>query len=252
LVGYVAAEERLVTGILVTGTPARPVLYVTSSDPRSQVDKVDTNSGILSRLTLTRSGWERVDLVRGLPRSKADHATNGMALSPDGKTLYVAQGSNTNMGGPFVTSFLPEYALSGAILAIDLVTIGDEMYELPTLDDDSRAGVADENDPFGGNGGKNQARVLTDGPVQIHAPGYRNPYDVLVTTKGRLPHDPERPGCRLGRRTRERGHRGAMLARSAERRRAGARHTAPDRAAGRIRRTSESDSGEPWQHLQRR
>ena len=187
LVGYVAVEERLVTGILVTGTPARPVLYATSSDPRMGVDKADSNSGIVSRLTWTGSEWVRVDLVRGLPRSRTDHATNGMALSGDGGTLYVAQGSNTNLGGLAEHSrFLPEYALAGAILAIDLRRIGDETYDLPTLDDDSRSGVEDGSDPFGGNGGKNQARVLADGPVQIHAPGFRNSYDVLLTTQGRL------------------------------------------------------------------
>jgi len=187
LAGYAAAEERLVTGILVTGTPARPVLYVTSSDPRAEVDTLDTNSGVVSRLTWTGSGWEKLDLVRGLPRSRADHATNGMALSSDGATLYVAQGSNTNKGG--LSSrfrFLPEYALSGAILRIDLRRIGNQTYDLLTLDDDSRAGVRDENDPFGGNGGKNQARLIPDGPVQIYAPGFRNSYDVLVTTRGRL------------------------------------------------------------------
>ena len=122
-----------------------------------------------------------------------------MALSPDGRTLYVAQGSNTNMGGLALRSrFLPEYAFSAAILAIDLRRIGDETYDLPTLDDDSRAGVTDENDPFGGNGGKNQARVVTDGPVQIHAPGFRNSYDVLMTTKGRLYTIQNGPGAGFG------------------------------------------------------
>src|SRR3990170_1279197 len=77
---YSAATERLVTGILVTGTAARPVLYVTSSDPRmgaaTRRDRsLDTNSGIVSRLTWTGGEWQRVDLVRWLPRSRQDHAT---------------------------------------------------------------------------------------------------------------------------------------------------------------------------------
>jgi len=62
--------ERQVTGILVTGTVANPVLYVTSSDPRiatyTDLD-VDTNSGILSKLTWNGSSWDKVDLIRGLP-----------------------------------------------------------------------------------------------------------------------------------------------------------------------------------------
>ncbi|HEU0304886.1 MAG TPA: kelch repeat-containing protein [Gaiellaceae bacterium] len=191
--GYSAAHERLVTGILVTGTPARPVIYVTSSDPRfgpgisRREDPVDTNSGVLSRLELTPDGWRRTDLVRGLPRSNADHAPNGMALSPDGTTLYIAQGSNTNEGAPAERfGYVPEYELSGAILAVDLLRIGERTYDLPTYDDPSREGVRDANDPFGGNGGANQARLVPGGPVQVHATGVRNPYDVVVTRAGRL------------------------------------------------------------------
>jgi hypothetical protein len=191
--GYSAATERLVTGILVTGTPARPVIYVTSGDPRfgpgisRRNDPVDTNSGVVSRLERTPEGWRRLDLVRGLPRSDADHASNGLALSPDGTTLYVAQGSNTNMGAPWDHfGDVPEYELSGAILSIDLTRIGERTYDLPTRDDPDRPGVADENDPFGGNHGENQAREVAGGPVQIHATGLRNPYDVLVTSAGRV------------------------------------------------------------------
>jgi glucose/arabinose dehydrogenase len=191
--GYEAASERLVTGILVTGTSSRPIVYATSSDPRiarplaGRDYPVDTNSGVVSQLSVGRDGWQRIDLVRGLPRSVADHATNGMALSPDGKTLYVAQGSNTNEGAP--SEFfggVPEYALSGAILSVDLARIDSDGYDLPTLDDPSRSGVEDENDPFGGNKGLNQARLVTGGPVQVFASGLRNPYDVVLTSAGRL------------------------------------------------------------------
>jgi glucose/arabinose dehydrogenase len=191
--GEPAASERLVTGILVTGTASRPVLYVTSSDPRfgrgisGHANPVDTNSGIVSRLTRASSGWQRLDLVRGLPRSKADHAPNGLALSKDGRMLYVAQGSNTNEGAPSAYfDFTPEYALSGAILSIDLARIGERTYDLPTLDDPERAGVRDDYDPFGGNNGLNQARLDPGGAVRVHAAGLRNPYDVLLTRGGRM------------------------------------------------------------------
>jgi N-acetylneuraminic acid mutarotase len=183
--GYGIAGERLVTGMLVVGTPSRPVLYVSSSDPRigaglSGKDRdVDTNSGVISRLTWTGSEWKRVDLVRGLPRSEEDHATNGLALDPATQTLYVAQGSNTNAGAPSEKlGNLPEYALSAAILAIDLRRIGDSTYDLPTLEDG--------DEPFGGKGGRNQARLVPGGPVRVHAPGFRNAYDVVLTSRGRL------------------------------------------------------------------
>lgn len=182
--------ERLVTGLLVTGSPSAPVVYVTSSDPRMNVAgdiNLDTNSGILSRLDRVGGVWTRTDLVRGLPRSENDHCTNGMALDTLTNTLYVGQAGNANMGAPSLNfSFLPEYALAAAILSVDLDAIGNTTYDLPTLDDEDRAGVIDANDPFGGNDGKNQAIVVPGGPVQVHSPGYRNPYDVLIHSNGHL------------------------------------------------------------------
>ncbi len=79
-------QGRLVTGILVKGTPANPVIFVSSSDPRigageSAADlNLDTNSGIISRLTWNGTQWEMFHIVRGLPRSEENHANNGMAL----------------------------------------------------------------------------------------------------------------------------------------------------------------------------
>lgn len=162
------------------------MIYATSSDVRDYAQTLDTNSGMVSRLTRTGPGvWAKLDLVRGLPRSTVDHATNGLALA-DG-TLYVAAGGHANQGGPF-SGFgnLPEYALSGAILSIDLATIGDTTYDLPTLDDPARPGAADAGDPFGGNRGANQAVLVPGGPVRVHSPGWRNPYDVVLTQAGQL------------------------------------------------------------------
>lgn len=178
-------EDRLITGLLATGTPAAPVLYVTSSDPRLEHSRVDTNSGVVSRLEREGGDWKRVDLVRGLPRSKVDHACHGVALDEERGLLYVAQGGNTNRGAPSEFFFdVPEYALGGAILEIDLNALGRLPYDLPTLDDEDRPGKKDENDPFGGNDGKNQAVLPKDGPVRIYATGFRNPYDLVLTEFG--------------------------------------------------------------------
>ena len=185
--------NRLVTGMLVTGTAQNPVIYVSSSDPRigggsTHEDlNLDTNSGVVSRLTWNGTTWVKLDLVRGLPRSEENHGTNGLALDAATNTLYLAVGGNTNMGAPSENfSLLPEYALGAAILSIDLDMIGETTYDLPTLDDEDRAGVNDLNDPFGGNDGKNQAVIVPNGPVQVYAPGFRNPYDVHITTLGRM------------------------------------------------------------------
>ena len=196
--------KRQVTGILVTGTANNVVIYVGSSDSRigggsSKGDvNLDTNSGMISRLTKSGNSWQRLDLVRGLPRSEENHANNGMQLK--GNLLYVAQGGNTNAGAPSNNfAFSTEYALSGAILTVNISAI-DAMstktaadgsqykYDLPTLDDPTRPNQngQDVGDPFGGNDGLNQAKVVPNGPVQVYATGFRNIYDVLWTADNRL------------------------------------------------------------------
>ncbi len=189
-------NNRQVTGIYVTGTASNPVLYVSSSDPRIGAgsgggDKgLDTNSGVVSRLTWTGSSWSHVDLVRGLPRSEENHASNGLQLDEVNNILYLAQGGHTNAGAPSNNfAFSTEYALAAAILSIDLNAIGNTTYDLPTLDDPTRDNLADGSDPgdpFGGNDGLNQAKLVPGGPVQIYSPGYRNAYDLVITQAGRM------------------------------------------------------------------
>jgi N-acetylneuraminic acid mutarotase len=188
-----AVATRQITGLLVRGTATNPVIYISSSDPRigagssGQDTGLDTNSGTISRLTWSGTSWQKLDLVRGLSRSEENHSVNGLQLDPVTNTLYMSAGGNTNEGAPSNNfALLPEYALSGAILAINLNAIGSTTYDLPTLDDDTRAGTSDANDPFGGNDGKNQAKLVAGGPVQVYAPGFRNAYDLAITTSGRM------------------------------------------------------------------
>ena len=184
--------KRLMTGILVTGTASNPVIYATSSDPRigggseGEDLNLDTNSGTVSRLTWNGSSWQHTIVVQGLPRSEENHTGNGMALDTATNTLYIAQGGNTNKGAPSNNfALLPEFALSAAILSVDLDAIAGT-HSIPTLNDENRAGNPDANDPFGGNNGKNQATIVPGGPVQVHAPGFRNPYDVVITQNGNM------------------------------------------------------------------
>ncbi len=104
----------------------------------------------------------------------------------DGK-LLLTMGGNTNQGVPSNNfAGLSETALSAAILEIDIQAIGNGPYDLPTLDDEDQPGPNDNNDPFGGNNGKNQAKLVAGGPVQIYSPGYRNAYDLVLTQSGKL------------------------------------------------------------------
>ena len=184
---------RQLTGIEVAGTAEQPVIYAVTTDPRmgggpSGLEiPLDSNSGVLSKITRDGGRWRRTDLVRGLPRSGENHAGNGLVLDRARNRLYLAQGGNTNDGAPSKQfANRTEYALSGAILSIDLAAIGERTYDLPTLDDPARPGPEDAGDPFGGAGGANQARLVPDRPVAVYAPGFRNPYDVVLTTAGRL------------------------------------------------------------------
>ncbi len=219
-------DVRQVTGILAMGTSQNPILYVTSSDNLNgggdSADNVnlDTNSGILSKLTWNGSSWDKIDLVRGLPRSEEKHSINGIDFFTKGGEdfLLLQSGGNTNKGVPsnnFVGT--PEYYLSAATLLINLTqlesmviytdprTNTDYVYDLPTLNDPTRDNIdntdsrfpyplthpmynatIDVGDPFGGNDGLNQAFEEEGGPVRIFAPGFRNPYDILVTESGRI------------------------------------------------------------------
>jgi hypothetical protein len=199
---YNSNQVRQVTGITVTGTASQPILYVSSSDWRIATnnnsppsESLDTNSGVVSKLTQTSSGWDHTMLVRGLPRSEENHAPNGLALDEQNGVLYLAEGGHTNMGTPSnFFSNIPEYAYSGAILSIDLDEIESMtekdaantdvpyLYDLPTL----APGQTSTDGPFGGLDGANMAILEQDSPVQIHASGFRNPYDVHLTEDGQL------------------------------------------------------------------
>ncbi|MEO9781805.1 MAG: malectin domain-containing carbohydrate-binding protein [Sedimentitalea sp.] len=219
-------SNRQVTGIDVTaqyddageqvfidGKPA-VTMYVTSSDSRigaggsgNDAD-LDTNSGTITKLTQTGpDSWEAVDIVRGLARSEENHALNGLEVIQEfdaegllvSERLIVANGGNANSGAPS-NNFAgqQEQPYSGAILEIDLDAIGEMdvltdpdsgrsyVYDIPTLDDPTRAGTDDAGDPHGGNDGLNSAKITADSPVQIYSPGYRNAYDVEVTDDGRI------------------------------------------------------------------
>jgi len=215
------STNREATGIAVAGTATNPIIYATSSDSRiggpSGDKNLDTNSGVITRIAWQGADindpsglWAAVDIVRGLPRSEENHATNGLdPVSVNGNDyLIVAQGGHANAGSPSTNfAWTTEYALSAAILAVDLTQLEampilndgarDYIYDLPTVDDPTRGnanGIDDPNapaydgidvaDPFGGNDGLNQAKLVPGGPVQIFSPGYRNAYDLVITAGG--------------------------------------------------------------------
>lgn len=146
--------HRLLTGMafgpyfLAAGSPSYigPDLYVSHSDGRIYDDNIDIYSGTVTKL-VAGDYLTGVDIVTGLPRSRADHAPNGLAFGPDGM-IYLAIGGNTNAGLPSAFfRMLGEMPLGAAILKI-----------APT----------------------------PGGDVSVYATGLRNPYDLVWHSNGQL------------------------------------------------------------------
>jgi len=178
-----AVTSRLCT-VWSSPDASNPVIYVSSSDPRiggsTEGDlNLDTNSGIISKLTWNGSSWQKIDLVRALARSEENHLTNGMQLNETTNTPLRRPGRQYEHGARRRTNFVfsPRWRSPRAYVAIDS-TRSHTTYDCRTLKNTAT--------PFGGQDGLNQAKLVPNGPVQVYAPGFRNPYDLVITTKNRL------------------------------------------------------------------
>lgn len=115
-------------------------------------------------------------VVRGLPTSNHDHGVNGLAFDENGD-LLICVGGNTNAGVRHPNlGDLPESPLSGAIVKARLSVpgfVGDVRYV------HQASGAFDEDQVHG------EMVALAPGlAVHAHAAGLRNPYDLVVTTRG--------------------------------------------------------------------
>jgi N-acetylneuraminic acid mutarotase len=117
-----------------------------------------------------------VSVVTGLPTSNHDHGVNGMYFDHNGD-LVVAVGGNTNAGIKWPSSGdLPESPLSGALLkarlSLGLAFQGNLTYA------DTLTGLVNNDQVFG------ESVDALPADVFVFAPGFRNPYDVVLTTSG--------------------------------------------------------------------
>ncbi len=157
---------RLTLGITVdpASTADDVILWVSHSSP--SLDQGVANSGVVSRLSGPGFGV-REDVITGLPRALANHATNSLHFGPDGR-LYIAQGGNTGAGAP--NTALSEFGdraeqpLSAALLVADVKAPG-----------------------FDGSC-NNDSDIYGPPPcdVQTYATGLRNAYDFVFHTNGRI------------------------------------------------------------------
>ncbi len=166
---------RTLLGIVFdpASTAAKPIMYVSHSDPRIGENNsvtalsIDTYSGMITRLTGPNfdDSANRQNLVTELPRSRENHGPNGFAWGPDG-WLYMTEGGNTNNGAKSTFfSNLPEYYLAAAVLRVNVKS----------------ASFA----PFSA---KNITSKATEksGIFEVYATGYRNAYDLVWHSKGKL------------------------------------------------------------------
>ncbi len=170
-----AATGRQITGLFVDDDGT---IYTAHSDPRigfntsSTALCIDTDGGVLTKLSGPDydNPSNRVDLVTGLARSRENHAPNGILINDDG-WLYLSVGGNTNYGAPSTFfSNLPESNGAAVILRLNL--------------------NASFTAPYDASAASSLTSVTGDGELagvfEVYADGYRNGYDILKHTNGKL------------------------------------------------------------------
>jgi len=138
---------------------------------RTRVFQPSGVGAYLGRLTrLTGPDFDQpVDVISGLPVSRMDHANNGTFFGDDGN-LYLQQGGNTNSGmpGEGLNGFRDEGPLSAATLIAYVRRPG---FDGRITYSDPDPALAHQTGGF---------------DVQVFAPGFRNPYDLVMHTNGLL------------------------------------------------------------------
>jgi glucose/arabinose dehydrogenase len=106
-------------------------------------------------------------IITGLPSTDLEHSTNGLAFD-DGGRLYIAQAGTTNAGVPGGNLTRPETPLSSAILVADISAPG------------FRGAITyDTADPL-------HTTNRNGGDVRVFASGFRNTYDLVLHSNGRV------------------------------------------------------------------
>jgi glucose/arabinose dehydrogenase len=125
----------------------------------------------------------KTDVITGLPVANSGHEANGLAFGPDGR-LYIAQGGTTNAG---------------------VVNTGGALFQREEVPTGSAILVADIKAPgFNGNitysppNTYSTAVAKTGGDVNLYAVGFRNPYDIVFHTNGRLYNTDNGPNSGFG------------------------------------------------------
>ncbi len=178
-----AGGNRLTLGIAVDpdSTPDNVVLWVAHSD--GSINNGALNSGTLTRLS--GPGFTTAEnIVTGLPRAIANHATNNIEFGPDGK-LYLWQGGNTGAGAATLAASefgdRPEQPLSAALLVVDIPAWKTNP---AGFNGDVASPLGEFIDEFYARKELELGRPFTE--VQVYASGLRNTYDGVFHSNGQI------------------------------------------------------------------
>jgi glucose/arabinose dehydrogenase len=148
-----------------TDPPEPIILYVS----HTQLYGKEGGPPYAGKISLLRGpAFRLTDIITGLPVSSEEHGTNDIVFGDDG-TLYIAQGGTTNAGVPSERFPRPETPLSGAILVADLWD--------PTFDGRVLYEPSDE---------ASDTVDQTAGDVRVYASGFRNVFDLVLHSNGRI------------------------------------------------------------------
>ena len=179
-VEVIAQAGRLGHVLGITFNPADPPGPVTLYVSRTILYGGEDGALFPGKITkLVAPSFEPVDVITGLPVSTTDHGTNGIVFDDEGR-LYIGQGGTNNGGVAHGGASRPDSPLSGAILVADLsdpAFDGEIRYEPPNAVGPTVEQVA--------------------GDVRVYASGFRNPYDLVIHSNGRIyatDNGPNTPG----------------------------------------------------------
>ena len=164
-VEQIASADDFPTVLGLAFSPMDSKLYVSSTAVYPDATKPPVY--FPGKITRVDAPGVFTDIITGLPGSSADHGTNGIAFSPDGR-LFIAQGGPTNAGVNSMQFTYPASPLSGAILVADIFA--------PGFDGHVRYSDAIPS----------STTTQVGGDVSVYAPGMRNPFDLVWHSNGKL------------------------------------------------------------------
>ena len=203
------------TGLLVTGTAANPVIYVTSSDPRISNDarhqpRHQLRRPVQADLERLRLEYRRPDprsaTLRGEPFAERHGALRRRQDAlPDARRKHQQRravelllqhvriracrhrSSRSTFRRSMRCRSRPTPAPASTTAANTSTTCRPSTTRTPPNNGvRENAGGMDVAGPWGGRDGLNQAILPADAPFSIFATGFRNAYDLVLTADGRL------------------------------------------------------------------